>query len=479
MDAIASTLPGSPRSVAWRATVQNWLAALLVSGAAAFSTAARAEDAEAFDWRETNAYTLGVQAYLFAFPWAYMPDARWSRTEAIDHQADRFDHIRKLEDAEHLNGGAPNNDTLYSRAWVYLEDEPVILSVPDVPDRYYTMEIVDFMGDNFAYVGQRTTGSKAGNYAIVGPDWRGDLPEGVVALPPATTPWATILGRTFVKGPDDLASAHAIQDQYKLTPLSQWGKADVTPTDALIWEAFDPKTDPLAEWKTINRAMVEAPPLPRDADIVAQIGRIGIGPGLDVEAQDESTRRGLARAAVDGKKIIAAAFADGYLQSEVNGWSYPPPATGRPTPTRDWLFRAMQMLAGFVANDPEEATYLNVSTDADGQALSGANRYVIRFAPGGQPEVGAFWSITMYNTLYNLVANPIDRYSLGDRSGLKPDADGGITIHVQKESPGAGKESNWLPAPEGAFFMILRTYLPGKAIVDQTWSPPSIARIAG
>lgn len=257
-----------------------------------------------------------------------MPDARWSRTEAINHQADRFDHIRKLEDAEHLNGGAPNNDTLYSRAWVFLKEEPVILSVPDVPDRYYTMEIVDFMGDNFAYVGQRTTGSKAGNYAIVGPDWRGR---------PARRRGGAAAGddalghdpRTDLReGPDDLASAHAIQDQYKLTPLSQWGKADVTPTDALIWEAFDPKTDPLAEWKTINRAMVEAPPLPRDADIVAQIGRIGIGPGLDVEAQDESTRRGLARAAVDGKKIIAAAFADGYLQSEVNGWSIRRPRPG-------------------------------------------------------------------------------------------------------------------------------------------------------
>ena len=107
-----------------------------------------------------------------------MPNARWLRTEAIDRQADRFDHIRHLEDAEHLSGGAPNNDTLYSRAWVYLKDEPVILTVPAIADRYYTMEIVDFMGDNFAYVGTRATGTKAGNYAIVGPDWKGTLPDG-------------------------------------------------------------------------------------------------------------------------------------------------------------------------------------------------------------------------------------------------------------------------------------------------------------
>ena len=197
---------------------------------------------------------------------------RW--TEAIDRQADRFHHVRKLEDAEHLNGGAPNNDTLYSRAWVHLQDEPVILSVPEISDRYYTMEIVDFMGDNFAYVGTRATGTKAGNYAIIGPDWKGSLPDGVVALPPSATPWATILGRTFVKNAGELDVVHAIQDQYKLTPLSQWGRSVTKPPkNAVIWEAFDPKTDPLANWKTINRAMIEVPPPVRDADLLQSYAR--------------------------------------------------------------------------------------------------------------------------------------------------------------------------------------------------------------
>jgi hypothetical protein len=127
---------------------------------------------------------------------------------------------------------------------VYLKDEPVILTVPAIADRYYTMEIVDFMGDNFAYVGTRATGTKAGNYAIVGPDWKGTRPEGVTALPPSATPWATILGRTYVKDASDLDAAHKIQDQYKLTPLSQWGKSEITPPkDAVIWEGYDPKAD--------------------------------------------------------------------------------------------------------------------------------------------------------------------------------------------------------------------------------------------
>lgn len=286
------------------------------------------------DWREQNAYTLGVQAYLYGFPWIYMPQAIWDRTEARNTPPNQFAHFRELKDATHQLGGAPNNDTLYSQTWVYLKDEPIILSVPEIRDRYYTMEITDFMGDNFAYVGVRTTGTKPGHYAIVGPNWKGELPTGVVKLPPSSTPWAYILGRTLVKGKDDLKAVHAIQDQYKLTPLSLWGKPDKkNPEGWTINKPFDPKTDPLAEWKTLNRAMLEVPPPARDADILQSIARIGIGPGLDVEKQHPSTKKGLARAAVDGKKLIAEAFAGGYAQKESNGWNYPPPATGRPSAT--------------------------------------------------------------------------------------------------------------------------------------------------
>ena len=135
------------------------------------------------------------------------------------------------------------------------------------------------------------------------------------------------------------------------------------------------------------------------------------------------------------------------------------------------------MLAGFIANDPVEATYFNVSVDGDSKPLTGANRYVIHFDKGGEPKVKAFWSVTMYNPQYNLVANPINRYSIGDRSGMKPDADGGLTIDVQKDSPGADKQANWLPVHDGQFFMIMRTYLPADDIVNQTWQPPKIAAV--
>lgn len=426
-------------------------------------------------WREINAYTLGVQAYIYTFPWSYMTEQRWARSADVGHQANQLFHFRDLKDASHVDGGSPNNDTLYSRSWLYLKHEPIILSVPAISDRYHSVELTDYMDDNFAYVGTRTTGDGEGNFAIVGRDWKGDLPAGVTRLPPSPTPWAFLQVRTAVTDASDLKAAHAIQDGYRLTPLSQWTVRSASPKLlGEIWKPLDRALDPLNEWRTINRAMIEVPADPRDADLIRSFARLGVGPGLDVDALDPATKRGLARAAVDGRKIIYGAFAGGYRQTNVNGWNYPPPETGRLTQTRDWLLRAVQPAAGFNANDPIEATYLNASIDDQGQKLSGDKRYVIRFDKGAEPKVKAFWSITLYNLQYNLIANPINRFSIGDRNTMARDLDGGLTIYVQKDSPGADKESNWLPAPEGPFFLFLRAYLPGDDIVNQTWRPPKI-----
>ncbi len=432
------------------------------------------------DWREQNAYTLGAQAYIYAFPWSYMAEARWTRSEPVGHQANRFDQVRKLEDASHLTGGAPNNDTLYSRAWVYLKDEPVILTVPAITDRYHSVEMADFMDDNFAYVGRRATGDDAGNFAIVGPGWKGTLPAGVTALPPSSTPWAFVLVRTYIKDASDLNAACAIQYKYGLTPLSQWGNAEVTtPKGAEIWQPLDRDADPLNEWRTINRAMLEIPARRArrgHASVLCphrhRAGARCRRPGCQHEAGPGAGRR--RRSQDHRRRVHGRIRADGGQRLELSA-----PATARLTPTRDWLMRAIQPAAGFVVNDPVEATYLNVSVDGDGKPLTGTTRYVIHFAKGGEPKVKAFWSVTMYNTKYNLVANPIGRYSIGDRSGMKPDADGGLTIYVQKDLPGADKESDWLPTPYGQFFMILRTYLPADDIVTQTWQPPKITAVGG
>jgi hypothetical protein len=218
------------------------------------------------DWCENYAYTLGIQAYIFGFPYIYLPFLRWTWVTGPDSldgvtltaPLNHFRHIRQLVDATHRTGGLPNNDTLYSLAWIDVGREPVILSHPDMGDRYFSFQMACIESDNFAYVGNRTTGSKAGSFAIIGPNWKGSLPKGVKSLPLSRTPSALIIGRTIVNGQSDLATVNALQDQYLMVPLSLWGKKGAElPENRNVWKPLDSKVDSLAEWKTMNRAMTE------------------------------------------------------------------------------------------------------------------------------------------------------------------------------------------------------------------------------
>ncbi|MCV3244081.1 DUF1254 domain-containing protein [Mesorhizobium sp. ZC-5] len=438
------------------------------------------------DWREQYAYSLGVQAYIFGFPYVYLPSLRadWIiRPKAANDitpyaPINHFSHVRTLADASYRGGGSPNQDTLYSTAWLDVGKEPVILSHPDMGDRYFAFELAGIDSDNFAYVGKRTTGGKAGSFAIVGPGWKGDLPAGVKPLPASLTPSVLIFARTLIDGPADAKTVNALQDQYTLIPLSLWGNKDAPlPASRDVWQPFDPKTDPLAEWRTMNRAMTENPPEERLAKLVGLFAKVGVGPGQDLDTMDEATKRGLARAAVDGRQLIKAAIDSGQLGRQVNNWNIPPRTLGRAGLVDDFLLRAsIQAMGGIISNELEETVYYNTTKDEAGQTFDSSKNYTIRFAPGQLPKVNAFWSITMYDPTFNFTDNALNRYSLGDRSqGLKKDADGGLTFYIQRDSPGKDNESNWLPSPQsGEFFLIMRTYMPGPEIVAQKWAPPAV-----
>jgi hypothetical protein len=464
------------------------LFALLLGFGSSPAALAQSANAPASEWRENYAYTLGVQAYVYGFPWVYLPTIRWLWvTQPVDPRTtpyapvNQFWHARHLLDASYRNGGSPNNDTLYSIVWLDVTREPIILTVPDMGDRYYTFEIAGMDSDNFAYVGKRTTGTKPGNYAITGPGWKGTLPDGVVALEPSRTPWVLMLGRTLVNGTEDLPVVNKLQDQYRLTPLSLWGKQDAKVSENRdVWKPFDAKTDSLAEWKTMNRAMTENPPEARHEQLMKLFASIGVGPHQDIDKQDEASKRGLARAAKDGRKLLQDVIASGDLGGRINGWSFPALAIGRAGTMDDFLLRAsLQCLGGIIANDPEEAVYVNTFLDGTSQPLDGAKRYVLRFAANQLPKVNAFWSITMYGTDFNLVDNPINRYAIGDRTpNIKRDADGGLTIYIQADAPSKDKEMNWLPSTKsGPMFVIVRTYMPDKEIVEQKWQIPGIVEL--
>jgi hypothetical protein len=437
------------------------------------------------DWRTEYAYTAGVQAFVYGFPYIYYGQLRheWVTNkrdpEVVPYAAvNHFWHAGRLLDAGYRDGGSPSTDTLYSLAWLDLTDEPVILSHPNMGERYFTFQLAGFSSDNFGYVGQRTTGSSAGAFAIVGPGWAGDLPPGVRRVEPAPTPWVLVLGRTEVRGAADLADARKLQLQFRLTPLSLWGITDVTGPDDRDVYAPQPASDPLSAWKTLNAMLAENPPPAHHGVLLDQFRTIGIGSGLDVEAQPAVVQEALARAAVAGTALVRQQFASGEWASQVDGWRYPPPEVGRFGD--DFLKRAAdQCLAGIAANDPAESVYLLNFQDADGAPFTPQGRYQLRFQGGGLPPVGAFWSLAVYTARdLNLIANPINRYSIGDHSeSLARASDGSLTLWLQPDAPGDGDDGNWLPTSSTApWFLILRLYRPGDAVLRGTWRCPPVHR---
>ncbi|MFE0510474.1 DUF1254 domain-containing protein [Streptomyces sp. NPDC058964] len=439
------------------------------------------------DWRGEYAYTLGEQAFVYGFPYIYYAQLRHAwvtqprNPSTIPYAAvNHFWHAERLLDATYRDGGCPNNDTLYSVAWVDLGSEPVILSHPDMGDRYFTFELVGITSDNFDYVGQRTTGSGAGGFALVGPGWEGKLPGGVRRLKKAPSRWVLVLGRTLVSGPDDVPRVRELQKQYGLTPLSLFGEPDAkVPESRDVLTPIPAAEDPLGPWKTLNAMLAENPPPSHHDLLLQQFARIGIGPGLDVEAQPDTVKRSLTRAAAVGLPMLRQQILSGDWAHLVHGWRYPPAQMGRFGD--DFLKRAAdQALIGVAANDPAEAVYLLNFEDAGGNKLTSDGRYELHFDSDALPPVDAFWSLTAYGEDMNLIPNPADRYSLGDRSeGLQWDADGGLTIRLQSEPPGPDQEANWLPtATEGTWFVALRMYRPRPEVIDATWECAPLTRVA-
>jgi hypothetical protein len=444
--------------------------------------------AGSLEWKEEYAHSLGVQAYTYAFPWFYNASLRWQfiaqpavSEKSLSMPLNTFGHHRHLTDASWTHGGGPNNDTLYSSAFVDISKEPVIISHPDMGDRYFSFQFVAFDSDNFAYIGTRTTGSGAGNFAVAGPDWQGTLPQGVTMLARAPTSTIILLGRAVVDGKDDLDAVHRLQDQYRITPLSLWGKKDaVIPENRDVFKPYDRKSDPLADWKTINRAMTEIPPRASEMAYVEQFRQIGIGPGLNVDEMDAATQRGLIRALETAKGIVTgmATTSAGTTITDT-GWSLSRAEWGHFGNSGEFALRsAMQSLQGIVSHDLVEAMYPQTFVDSNGDPLSGDHRYALHFTKDNLPPVKAFWSITAYGLDFNLIDNPIDRYSVGDRTrGLQYDTDGGLTLYFQKDSPGAGKESNWLPSGAAGFALAFRLYIPEQRAIDGDWQPPALKRI--
>lgn len=294
----------------------------------------------------------------------------------------------------------------------------------------------------------------------------------------APTPWVLVLGRTAVDGAEDLPAARGSQSQYRLTPLSLWSVAGAAVPERRDVYAPPPPSDPLAAWKTLNAMLAENPPPPHHAVVLDQLEDIGIGPGLDVEAQPAVVKEALARAAAAGNALVRQQFASGDWAAQFDGWRYPPPEVGRFGD--DFLRRAAdQCLAGIAANDPAESVYLLNFQDADGAPFAPQVRYELRFRADELPPVDAFWSLAAYTAAdLNLIPNPADRYSVGAHPETLVRADdGGLTLYLQPEPPGSDADTNWLPTSgTQPWFLILRMYRPGPTVLNGAWRCPAVRR---
>jgi hypothetical protein len=434
-----------------------------------------------------------AKAYIYGYPLVYnMEHVRkfviGGGSLPVAAPFNQFGYARKLLGPETMFV-TPNNDTLYIMAMCDVRPGPLLLHVPDTQDRYYVLQFVDTWTNNFAYVGRRATGTAEAEYLLAPAGYDDEVPGGVRNVIEAPSGVFTIVGRVQVDGEADEPAVHALQDRFTLTPLSG--------TQAPIPGVPEPHAgvgEDLLFWEQLRVYMAAFPPPQADREVLSgmeQLGFLGtespyVNPGPELAALLTAGEQ----AGKDELELLIKAGGG----KPVNGWSsathlfdYNLDYLGLGTidspewkiadRMRAYVARAIGARAGLWGNHGYEAYYAMIYTDAGGEQLSGAHRYELRLE--SMPPVDAFWSLTMYDTPdFHLVANPINRYSIGDRTpGLKLADDGSLTIYFQKDSPGPEKEPNWLPAPEGDFRPVMRMYQPRDAVLNSTYVLPPITRV--
>lgn len=442
-----------------------------------------------------EARQIAIDAYIYGYSLVTTDVTRLQMSNvaevgALSAPLGAFFNIRGFPPATYRGVSATNADTLYSMAWVDLK-EPMVFSHPAIEGRFFNFELVDLWMVVKHSVGVNTTGSAAETYLFTGPGWQGAVPEGMIHIAYPTR-YLGILGRTrALNTPEDLAVVHALQDQYRVVPLSEYGKdyTYVAPpvVDAGITMDEAPQNVILAlgvegyfDWMTRLMGTVAVPPA-EDAPILARMAKIGIEPGkpFDLSRLDPAVREVLADVPKEVTAKLNAAWAN--LGKDVNGWRVT--TTGAIYGT-DYLTRAAWASNGWPAQQPEVSVYPTTYVDGSGAKLDGRNNYTLTFAKDSTPPINAlgFWSFTMYQIDNGLwfYPNELNKLTVGPRDNLRYNEDGSLTLYFQHLSPGAEKEANWLPAPAAPFAMTMRIYQPRKTaptVVDGTWSPPPVVRV--
>ena len=373
---------------------------------------------------------------------------------------------------------SPNQDVVYGAGFLALDQSPVVVQVPDFDDRFWVYQIVDQRSDSFAIMGIQY-GTEPGAYLLVGPDWQGETPQGIRGVFRSATNLGAVFPRIFMDDTDaDRAAIQPLIDQVTAYPLSEWtGEMQTvdwseSPAIPNPNQGGDGETQwvvPEKFFAELAEVLDETPPLPGEEAIYANVRQV-----LDAAAKDPALMEALTQVAVETEKTVIAGMFE-FRNNGVEageGWRTQKNAAEF---GYDWFQRAATAKGNMFSNVPRETMYFGADFDAAGDRLNGAHAYVVTFPAGQLPPVDGFWSLTLYNPQHLFHPNELNRYSLGTKNkSLVADADGGLTIHVQTETPGGAKEANWLPAPEGEFSLYIRAYWPKPAIVSGAWTPPAI-----
>jgi len=457
--------------------IANYIAPALALGLALNATV------RAADLSPAEARAIAKEAYIYAFPvvdsyriqYGYFVDRQGPEYKGAWNQVHNTPRVYTPADTAIQT---PNSDTPYSWLGMDLRAEPVVLTVPKIEkERYYSIQLIDAYTFNFDYIGSRATGNDAGSFLIAGPKWRGETPKAVKKVIRSETEFVFAAYRTQLFDPADLDNVKKVQAGYKAQTLSAF-LGTAAPKAGPAIDFIKPLTP--AEEKTspqffniLNFVLQFCPTDPSEKELMARFAKLDIGAGKNFDPAKFSPE---IKAAVEqGIADAWEAFAglrnlleEGKVTSgEVFGT--------RAFMKNNYLYRMGAAVMGIYGNSKEEAMYPVYGVDAEGKKLDGANRYSLRFPPGQLPPVNAFWSLTMYELPQSLlVANPLNRYLLNSPMlpQFKKDADGGLTLIIQNESPGKDKEANWLPAPKGPFIMYMRLYWPKAEATEGRWTAP-------
>jgi len=434
-----------------------------------------------------EARAIAKEAYVYGFPMVDHYRIQYSYFQDKDDPNyktpwNTLINVPRVYTPEDTAIQTPNSDTPYSFIGMDLRAEPIVLTVPKIEKkRYFTVQFIDAYTHNFAYIGSRTTGNDGGSYLVAGPNWKGETPEGIKDVIRSETQFVFGAFRTQLFNPADLDNVQKVQAGYKAQPLSAFlGQPAVTAPSIDFIKPLTPEEQRTSPefFNILDFVLQFCPTHPSEKELMARFAKIGIGAGKTFDASKLSPEM---RTAIEqGMADALAEFAE--LQKRIDAKEV---TSGQMFGTREYLknnylYRMGAAVNGIYGNSEAEAIYPLLVLDNEGQKLDGSKRYTLRFEPAQLPPVNAFWSMTMYRMPeILLVDNPIDRYLLNAPmlDQFKRDADGGLTLYFQNESPGKDKESNWLPAPEGWFMVVMRLYWPKQEALDGTWKAPAVQRV--